>query len=107
MSKTTTRSTMATALMLTIAGVLFAQGLNTADALRPTLFVVGDSTASNGPDLGWGSYLGKYFDPDRIIVINRARAGRSSRTFITEGLWGGVLDAMKAGDYVADPVRAQ
>jgi rhamnogalacturonan acetylesterase len=45
----------------------------------PTLFVVGDSTASNGPDLGWGSHLGKYFDPSKIRVVNRARGGHGHR----------------------------
>jgi lysophospholipase L1-like esterase len=66
----------------------------------PTLFVVGDSTASNGADLGWGSHLGKYFDPSKIVVVNRARGGRSSRTFQTEGLWDQVLADMKTGDFV-------
>jgi lysophospholipase L1-like esterase len=71
-----------------------------AEPNLPTLFVVGDSTASNGPDLGWGSHLGKYFDPTKIAVVNRARGGRSSRTFQTEGLWDHVLGQLKAGDFV-------
>lgn len=66
----------------------------------PTVFVVGDSTASNGPDLGWGSHLGDYFDSARVHVVNRAMAGRSSRTFQTEGRWDRVLGEMKAGDFV-------
>jgi lysophospholipase L1-like esterase len=33
-------------------------------------------------------------------VDNRARAGRSSRTFITEGLWEGITKDLKEGDYV-------
>jgi lysophospholipase L1-like esterase len=71
-----------------------------AEPNLPTLFVVGDSTASNGPDLGWGSHLGKYFDATKITVVNRARGGRSSRTFQTEGLWDQVLGQLKAGDFV-------
>ncbi len=71
-----------------------------SDSNLPTLFVIGDSTASNGPDLGWGSHIGKYFDPEKINVVNRARAGRSSRTFQTEGLWDRVMEDMKQGDYV-------
>jgi lysophospholipase L1-like esterase len=67
---------------------------------KPTLFIVGDSTASNGADLGWGSHLGKYFDSEKITVLNRARGGRSSRTFQTEGLWDAVLENLKAGDFV-------
>ncbi len=67
---------------------------------KPTLFIVGDSTASNGADLGWGSHLAKYFDPSKITVLNRARGGRSSRTFQLEGLWDKVLGELKPGDYV-------
>jgi lysophospholipase L1-like esterase len=66
----------------------------------PTVFVVGDSTASNGPDLGWGDHLANYFDTTRINVANRARAGRSARSYIDEGLWDKTLAEIKPGDYV-------
>jgi xylan 1,4-beta-xylosidase len=68
----------------------------------PTIFVVGDSTANNHANgaLGWGDPFVKYFDPAKANVLNRARAGRSSRTFITEGLWSKVLGEMKRGDFV-------
>jgi len=79
-------------------GSVWAQGEPARD--RPTLFIVGDSTASNGRDLGWGSHLAKCFDADEVAVVNRARGGRSSRTFITEGLWDAVLQDMKPGDFV-------
>jgi lysophospholipase L1-like esterase len=66
----------------------------------PTVFVVGDSTASNGPNLGWGDHLANYFDTAKINVANRARAGRSARSYIDEGLWEKTLAEVKAGDYV-------
>ena len=66
----------------------------------PTLFIVGDSTARNGADLGWGDHLAHYFDTARINVANRAIAGRSSRTYINEGHWEKVLGEMKPGDYL-------
>ena len=66
----------------------------------PTLFIVGDSTASNGADLGWGDHLAHYFDTTKINVANRARAGRSSRSYINEGLWTRTLAEIKPGDYV-------
>jgi lysophospholipase L1-like esterase len=66
----------------------------------PTLFVVGDSTARNQANLGWGDHLAHYFDTSRINVANRAMGGRSSRTFINEGRWDKVLAEMKAGDSV-------
>ena len=67
---------------------------------QPTLFIIGDSTAQNGSDRGWGSHLADFFDPNKITIVNRARAGRSSRTFYTEGLWENVLADMKKGDFV-------
>jgi lysophospholipase L1-like esterase len=66
----------------------------------PTVFIVGDSTARNQADLGWGDHLAHYFDTVRVNVANRAMAGRSSRTYIQEGRWDKVLAEMKAGDYV-------
>ena len=66
----------------------------------PTLFIVGDSTARNQANLGWGDHFAPLFDTTRINVANRARAGRSSRTFINEGSWDHVLAEMKPGDYV-------
>src|SRR5258708_32934524 len=73
---------------------------------QPTLFLIGDSTVRNGNgtgannQLGWGEPLAAYFDPAKIQVLNRARGGRSSRTFLTEGLWDQGLDALKPGDFV-------
>ena len=66
----------------------------------PTLFIVGDSTARNEADLGWGDHLAHYFETARINVANRAIAGRSSRSYIREGAWDRVLAEMKPGDYV-------
>ena len=64
----------------------------------PTLFIVGDSTARNGANLGWGDHLANYFDTTKINIANRARAGRSSRTYINEGQWAKTLAEMKPGD---------
>jgi len=72
------------------------------DPKLPTLFVVGDSTANNNANgaRGWGDPFASFFDPSKINVVNRARAGRSSRTFLTEGLWERVLHDLKPGDFV-------
>src|ERR1700757_2916896 len=53
----------------------------------PTLFIVGDSTARNQADLGWGDHFAHYFDTSRINVANRAIAGRSYRSYLDEGHW--------------------
>jgi lysophospholipase L1-like esterase len=66
----------------------------------PTLFIVGDSTARNQADLGWGDHFAHFFDTTKINIANRARAGRSSRSYFNEGLWANVLAEMKPGDFV-------
>jgi lysophospholipase L1-like esterase len=69
----------------------------------PTIFIAGDSTAARGAgerQQGWGEPFAAYFDLARINVVNRARGGRSSRTFITEGLWDQLIADVKAGDTV-------
>ena len=66
----------------------------------PTVFVVGDSTARNNTDLGWGDHFAPLFDTSRINVANRAIAGRSARSYITEGHWAKVLDEIKPCDFV-------
>ena len=70
------------------------------DPNLPTIFIVGDSTARNGADLGWGDHFAHYFDPTKVNVANRAIAGRSSRSYMDEGHWDSTLAEMKPGDYV-------
>lgn len=69
----------------------------------PTLYIAGDSTAAKGKgehQQGWAEPFADYFDPAKINVVNRARGGRSSRTYITEGLWDAIVGALKPGDTV-------
>lgn len=71
------------------------------DALNPalpTIFIVGDSTARNQADLGWGDHFAHYFDHTRVNIANRAIAGRSSRSYMREGAWAKTLGEMKSGD---------
>jgi lysophospholipase L1-like esterase len=80
-----------------------AATVNPLNPSLPTIFVASDSTAAknNGkPIQGWGVPFADYFDAARVNVANRARGGRSSRTFITEGLWDKLLAEVKTGDYV-------
>jgi lysophospholipase L1-like esterase len=68
----------------------------------PTLFIIGDSTVKTGTkgQQGWGTPIANLFDKNKIKVENRALGGRSSRTFITEGLWDKVLADLQPGDFV-------
>ncbi len=72
---------------------------------NPVVFSIGDSTVKNTDkekdDMwGWGSVIGKFFDSKKITVENCAMAGRSSRTFMDEGRWEKVYNALQPGDFV-------
>ena len=73
---------------------------------NPVVFVIGDSTVKNGRDKGdlgqwgWASFFDRFFDATKITVENHALGGRSSRTFLTEGLWQNVLEGLQEGDYL-------
>jgi lysophospholipase L1-like esterase len=71
----------------------------------PTLHLAGDSTLAEKrpekrPETGWGEYLAAQFRSGTVLVANHARNGRSTRTFIEEGLWQALLDGVRPGDYV-------
>lgn len=72
---------------------------------NPVLFTVGDSTVKNNEKdddgmWGWGSVIHNLFDKELITIDNQARGGRSSRTYLDEGLWDQVYEAIRPGDYV-------
>jgi rhamnogalacturonan acetylesterase len=89
-------------LIVWLLSVTFIGQAAIAQTTRPTLFIIGDSTVKNGTtgQVGWGDPIREMFDLSRIDVVNRARGGRSSRTFQTEGLWENVLKEAKPGDFV-------
>jgi lysophospholipase L1-like esterase len=71
----------------------------------PKLFVASDSTASfYAPNpkhqQGWAAVLQPLFEPPKLEVVDLARGGRSSRTFITEGHWDRLITQVGAGDFV-------
>lgn len=71
----------------------------------PVVFTIGDSTVKNEDKdddsmWGWGSVLAEQFDTARITVENHAMAGRSARTFLDEGRWDKVYNALQPGDFV-------
>jgi pectinesterase len=67
---------------------------NTSGGKVLRILLVGDSTVTDKQ--GWGPGF-KSFLTDRAECINAARGGRSSKSFINEGLWAEAL-ALK-GDY--------
>jgi lysophospholipase L1-like esterase len=68
------------------------------------VWLVGDSTMctyepERGPITGWGMPFAHFFD-STVVINNRARGGRSTRTFIEEKRWQAVADSVSEGDYV-------
>ena len=86
---------------------------------RPVhIFMAGDSTMANKvlykyvtdletgeqvpvafPERGWGMLLSELFT-DEVVIDNYAKNGRSTRTFIEEGLWNDLESNIQKGDYV-------
>lgn len=68
------------------------------------VWLIGDSTMSIKevkayPETGWGMPFAYFFNSN-VTIDNRAKNGRSTRTFISENLWQPVADNLKEGDYV-------
>lgn len=97
---------------------LFATTATSAIA-APTIYTVGDSTvqsyaAGYYPRSGWGQQLGHYLDPAKVVVVNKAIGGTSSKSFY-DSHWAAVKTSIRPGDYVtigfgindaaADPAR--
>jgi lysophospholipase L1-like esterase len=69
-----------------------------------TVYLAGDSTMADKevkayPETGWGMPFHAFFD-STVTVKNIAKNGRSTKSFITEGLWSSITNNLKAGDYV-------
>ncbi|MGL6268215.1 MAG: rhamnogalacturonan acetylesterase [Chitinophagaceae bacterium] len=68
------------------------------------IFLAGDSTMSIKeikayPETGWGMPF-VYFWDSSVTIVNRAKNGRSTKTFISEGLWKSITDEAGKGDYI-------
>ncbi len=71
---------------------------------KTKVYLIGDSTISIKetkayPETGWGMPFAYFFD-STIEVDNRAKNGRSTRTFLSENRWQPVADNLHKGDYV-------
>lgn len=72
---------------------------------KPRVLLTGDSTVKNHDNdvngmWGWGSQAYTVFDSTKCVVVNAAKAGRSTRTFLYEGRWDEVYRSVQPGDYV-------
>jgi lysophospholipase L1-like esterase len=76
----------------------------TTEKKKIKIFMAGDSTMSIKetkayPETGWGMPF-VYFWDSTVTIVNRAKNGRSTKTFISEGLWKSIYDEAGPGDYV-------
>ena len=90
--------------IFSISILALAIGFNLPEKTKVTIFLAGDSTMSIKdikayPETGWGMPFVNFWD-STVKVVNRARNGRSTKTFISEGLWKSIMDEARAGDYV-------
>jgi len=88
-----------------------------------TIFLAGDSTVADYstddnymeeryPVTGWGQVFQPFFisdslkslrnliSTDSVLVDNRAKGGRSTRTFFQEGRWRSICESLQSGDLV-------
>ncbi len=76
-------------------------GTGAAAGAPPRVFLMGGSTMATFPPerpvRGWGQWLPIFFT-DPAMIDNRARSGRSSKSFIDQGHWDGVIRDLRAGD---------
>jgi len=89
-----------------------------------TIYLIGDSTVADYsleedyqtkkfPQVGWGQVLQPFFQKDSLKLVkniigsaqevkvdDRAKGGRSTRTFFQEGRWASVYKSLQKGDVV-------
>jgi len=92
--------------MFILVATTFALSLSAVQVGRaPRVHLAGDSTMADkpteppNPEHGWGQLLPKFFK-DPAMIVNHAANGKSTRSFITEGRWQKLVDALQPGDWV-------
>jgi lysophospholipase L1-like esterase len=88
--------------MLALLG-LACGAASAAESRLPKLFLIGGSTLATFPDtrpvVGWGQMLPRFFK-DPAQVDNRGKSGRSTKSFIDQGLWEKVRTDLGPGDFL-------
>jgi rhamnogalacturonan acetylesterase len=78
------------------------ESLNNLKPHLPALFIAGDSTAATGipSKRGWAALLVDYFDTSKVNLVNLAVGGARFNTYIDQGRWANLINALKPGDFV-------
>jgi lysophospholipase L1-like esterase len=94
-----------TIILLSVLAASFARGDAVPATAAPTVHMIGDSTMADkpvdppNPEHGWGQALPAFFKASAMIS-NHAVNGRSTKSFIDEGRWLKVVEALRPGDWV-------
>jgi len=85
-----------------VVAALIALGAASQPGAR--VFLIGDSTMADKPlaghpEVGWGQMFPVFFKPG-VTIENHAKNGRSTKSFIDQGLWAAVLERLQPGDNV-------
>ena len=79
--------------------------LNTSGAMKPTIWICGDSTVANyynqadDAQHGWGQYLKNYINTNVFEVRNQATSGQYAKGFVDGGQFEAIEYYGKPGDY--------
>ena len=75
--------------------------------MKPSLYIVGDSTLSKFDDrsyyyprYGYGTQLSYYLDENKINIVNLALSGRSSKSYLNEENYNILKKSIKKGDFL-------
>ena len=89
---------MRSAWILLVGLMMVARG----EERLPHLFIVGDSTVHNTTKgyAGWAGFFIQRIDPTRMVALDCAVGGTSSRSFLRDGSWEPVKSRLQPGDFV-------
>lgn len=88
----------------TLVGLSILMAFTLQPPKKIKVYLIGDSTmcvyeTNRAPLTGWGMPFSFFFD-STVTIDNRAKGGRSTRTFISENRWQPIVDSLQEGDYV-------
>lgn len=87
-----------------IVGIFASAAFIVPQKKKIKVWMIGDSTmclyeSNRAPLTGWGMPFANFFD-STVTIENKARGGRSTRTFISENRWQPIADSLQEADYV-------
>jgi lysophospholipase L1-like esterase len=87
-----------------VLSALLLMAMMPAEKKKIKVWMIGDSTMAikekrTYPETGWGTPFVYFFD-STVTVDNRAKNGRSTKSFLAENLWQPIVDNLQEGDYV-------